>query len=52
MNEFLNIDHVSMTFKTNKGPLNVLDEVDLKIKQGRIADITMHEHVAVIAFER
>ena len=42
MNEFLNIDHVSMTFATDKGPLNVLDGVDLKIQQGEFVSLIGH----------
>ncbi len=42
MNEYLNIDHVSMTFPTDKGPLNVLDKVDLKIQQGEFVSLIGH----------
>jgi nitrate/nitrite transport system ATP-binding protein len=42
MNDYLNIDHVSMTFATDKGPLNVLDNVDLKIAQGEFVSLIGH----------
>ncbi len=42
MNEYLNIDHVSMTFDTDNGALNVLDNVDLKIKQGEFVSLIGH----------
>lgn len=42
MNEYLNIDRVSMTFGTDKGPLNVLDKVDLKIQQGEFVSLIGH----------
>ena len=34
MNCYLNIDHVSITFPTDSGPLNVLNDVSLKVEQG------------------
>ncbi len=42
MKEYLNIDRVSMTFATDKGPLNVLNEVDLKIQQGEFVSLIGH----------
>lgn len=42
MNDYLHIDHVSMTFDTNKGPLNVLDKVNLKVKQGEFISLIGH----------
>lgn len=42
MKEYLNIDRVSMTFPTDKGSLNVLDRVDLKIQQGEFVSLIGH----------
>ncbi len=42
MNGYLNIDHVSITFPTDKGPLNVLDDVDLKVAQGEFISLIGH----------
>ncbi len=42
MNSYLNIDHVSITFPTDKGPLNVLDDVDLKVAQGEFISLIGH----------
>ena len=30
MNSYLNIDHVSITFPTDNGPLNVLNDINLQ----------------------
>lgn len=42
MNSYLNIDHVSITFPTDKGPLNVLNGVDLKVQQGEFISLIGH----------
>jgi len=42
MNSYLNIDHVSITFPTDKGPLTVLDGVDLKVEQGEFISLIGH----------
>lgn len=42
MSSYLNIDHVSMTFPTDNGPLNVLDNVDLKVQQGEFITLIGH----------
>lgn len=42
MNSFLNIDHVSITFPTDKGPLNVLNDVDLKVQEGEFISLIGH----------
>lgn len=42
MNTYLNIDHVSITFPTDKGPLNVLDGVNLQVQQGEFISLIGH----------
>ncbi|MCG7963823.1 MAG: nitrate ABC transporter ATP-binding protein [Candidatus Thiodiazotropha taylori] len=42
MNNYLNIDHVSITFPTDNGPLNVLNDVDLKVSQGEFISLIGH----------
>ncbi|MBT2990303.1 MAG: nitrate ABC transporter ATP-binding protein [gamma proteobacterium symbiont of Ctena orbiculata] len=42
MNSYLNIDHVSITFPTDTGPLNVLKDVDLKVTQGEFISLIGH----------
>lgn len=42
MNSYLNIDHVSITFPTDNGPLNVLNDVDLKVSQGEFISLIGH----------
>ncbi len=42
MSSYLNIDHVSITFPTDKGPLNVLDGVDIKVEQGEFISLIGH----------
>lgn len=42
MSAYLKIDHVSMTFKTAKGPLKVLDDVTLDIAQGEFISLIGH----------
>ncbi len=42
MNTYLNIDHVSISFPTDKGPLQVLADVDLKIGQGEFVSLIGH----------
>jgi nitrate/nitrite transport system ATP-binding protein len=42
MNAYLNIDHVGITFATDKGPLNVLSGVDLKVGQGEFISVIGH----------
>jgi nitrate/nitrite transport system ATP-binding protein len=42
MSSYLNIDHVGITFPTDKGPLNVLDKVNLKVEQGEFISLIGH----------
>jgi len=42
MNAYLNIDHVSITFPTDKGPLNVLNGVNLAVEQGEFISLIGH----------
>jgi nitrate/nitrite transport system ATP-binding protein len=42
MSHYLNIDHVSITFPTDNGPLNVLDGVNLKVQQGEFISLIGH----------
>jgi nitrate/nitrite transport system ATP-binding protein len=42
MNAYLNIDHVSITFPTDKGPLNVLNDVNLRVQQGEFISLIGH----------
>ena len=42
MSSYLNIDHVSITFDTDNGPLNVLNDVNLKVEQGEFISLIGH----------
>ena len=42
MSDYLNIDHVDMTFATEKGPLTVLQDVNLKVNQGEFVSLIGH----------
>ena len=42
MNSYLNIDHVSITFPTDNGPLDVLDKVVLQVDQGEFISLIGH----------
>lgn len=42
MNSYLNIDHVSITFPTDNGPLNVLNDVNLRVEQGEFISLIGH----------
>ena len=42
MNKYLEIDHVSITFPTDNGPLTVLDGVNLKLEQGEFVSLIGH----------
>ena len=42
MNAYLNIDHVSITFATDKGPLNVLNGVNFRVQQGEFISLIGH----------
>jgi len=42
MKEYLNIDHVHMTFPTDKGPLEVLNSVNLKVTKGEFISLIGH----------
>jgi nitrate/nitrite transport system ATP-binding protein len=42
MKEYLNIDHVHMTFPTDKGPLEVLNAVSLKVTKGEFISLIGH----------
>lgn len=42
MSAYLNIDHVSITFPSPQGPLNVLNNVSLKIQQGEFISLIGH----------
>ncbi len=39
---YLHIDHIGMTFKTSNGPLNILDNVDLKVSKGEFVSLIGH----------
>jgi len=42
MNSYLHIDHISITFPTPQGPLQVLDQIDLRIQQGEFVSLIGH----------
>ncbi|MDJ0740957.1 MAG: nitrate ABC transporter ATP-binding protein [Gammaproteobacteria bacterium] len=42
MNSYLNIDHVSITFPTDNGPLNVLEDISLRVEQGEFISLIGH----------
>lgn len=42
MNSYLNIDHISITFPTDKGPLNVLNNVKLNVAKGEFISLIGH----------
>lgn len=42
MNSYLDISHISMTFPTDSGPLNVLDKVNLKVEKGEFISLIGH----------
>jgi nitrate/nitrite transport system ATP-binding protein len=42
MSNYLNIDHVGITFPTDNGPLTVLEEVNLKVEQGEFISLIGH----------
>lgn len=42
MSAYLNIDHVGMTFPTDAGPLNVLDDVNLRVSKGEFITLIGH----------
>jgi len=42
MSSYLNIDHVSITFPTDKGPLNVLNGVNLAVNEGEFISLIGH----------
>ena len=42
MNNYLNLDHISITFPTDKGPLNVLDKVVLEVGEGEFISLIGH----------
>ncbi|WP_028484759.1 ABC transporter ATP-binding protein [Thioalkalivibrio sp. ALE17] len=42
MSHYLNLDHLDMTFATPRGPLNVLNNVNLKVQQGEFVSIIGH----------
>ncbi|MBU0499906.1 MAG: ABC transporter ATP-binding protein [Gammaproteobacteria bacterium] len=42
MNAYLNIDHISISFPTDKGPLNVLNNVSLRMEKGEFVSLIGH----------
>lgn len=42
MSAYLNIDHVSITFPTDNGSLNVLNSVNLKVEKGEFISLIGH----------
>jgi nitrate/nitrite transport system ATP-binding protein len=42
MNPYLSLENLSITFDTDSGPLNVLDEVSLKIEKGEFLSLIGH----------
>ncbi len=42
MNQYLNIDHIGITFPTDNGPLNVLNNVKLTVEKGEFISLIGH----------
>jgi len=42
MNSYLSIDHVGITFPTDKGPLTVLEDVNLQVREGEFISLIGH----------
>ncbi|MGD2119883.1 MAG: ABC transporter ATP-binding protein [Chromatiales bacterium] len=42
MNSYLDIDHVSISFPTDNGPLEVLDNVDIRVSKGEFISLIGH----------
>jgi nitrate/nitrite transport system ATP-binding protein len=42
MNNYLSLENISITFATDNGPLNVLDDVSLKVDQGEFISLIGH----------
>ncbi len=42
MNTYLSLENLSITFNTDKGPLNVLDDISLKIDKGEFISLIGH----------
>lgn len=42
MNYYLDLDHISITFPTDNGPLNILNKVNLKVAQGEFISLIGH----------
>jgi nitrate/nitrite transport system ATP-binding protein len=42
MKSYLDLSHISMTFPTDNGPLNVLDKVVLQVEQGEFITLIGH----------
>lgn len=42
MNTYLSLENLSITFDTDKGPLNVLDDISLKIDKGEFISLIGH----------
>ncbi len=42
MSSYLEIDHISITFPTDNGPLEVLDSVNLKVEKGEVISLIGH----------
>ncbi len=42
MNSYLNIDHIGITFPTDKGPLTVLEDVNLQVAEGEFISLIGH----------
>lgn len=42
MGNYLNIDHISITFPTDNGPLTVLDDVTIRVQKGEFISLIGH----------